>query len=139
VDEKKKKNIILSVIFALIVVGLVLAVSQTRIFYRGRAEEKKDPYLQSSYLLASPLAVQANGEEKIKISAFVLNEEGRGVVGKEMIIVADPVLEIKPIQTQTDKFGQAIFEVSSFNPGRHTLSASVDGQPFPQTVTITFR
>ena len=127
------------VFFVLLVLGLLVAALRTRTSYLGKAAEKSSISLQSSYLFGSPLVAQANGEEKVRISAFLLNEQGRGVAGKEIQVFSDPPLTIKPIQPQTDKFGQAIFEASSSTPGQFTISASVDGRFFPRTVTLTFR
>jgi hypothetical protein len=74
-----------------------------------------------------------------------LNDEGRGVPDKTIDIKADPKgdvqgnLQLKTVQPTTDKFGKAVFEVTSTNSGQYEVTAVVDGVEFPQSVTLTFR
>lgn len=134
-----KKIAVFFVVLILIVLGLLLAVFRTNVTYLGRATDQKDSSLVHSYFFASPLIVQSGGQEKIRVSAFLLNEQGRGVEGQQIQVASTPSLNISSVQPLTDRYGQAIFEASSPQPGRFAVSASFQGQPFPQTVTLTFR
>lgn len=134
-----KKILVFIFFFGLAVLTLLLAVFRTKVSFLGKAVGENTPLLEQSYLLGSPLIARADGEEKIQIFAFVLNDQGRGVAGKSVQISTNPSLNIKPVQPQTDKFGQVIFEATSSQPGQFAVSASVDGQPFPQTMTLTFQ
>lgn len=134
-----KKLLLVFGLAILVVLGLLLMVFKTRVTYLGRATEDKHPSLSRSYLFASPLVAQSGGENKINISAFLLNEQDRGVSDQEIQITSSPPLDINPLQSKTDKYGQAVFEVASAIPGQFIVSAFFSGQPFPQTVTLTFR
>lgn len=108
-------------------------------FYLGRATEEKVPSLSDSYVFGSPLIAAAGDQEKITVSVFVLDAQGKGVAGRNPGVESQPALTIEPLQPQTDKYGQAIFEATSGQPGQFVVSASIDGELVPQTVTLTFR
>lgn len=95
--------------------------------------------LRNSYLFASPLEAASGGQEKIRVTAYILNETGAGVVGKT--VVCDPVAgaEIASIQPVTDDYGRAYFDVSAQNPGRYVIQAKVDGSDIVQKLRLTFR
>jgi len=100
--------------------------------------------LSNSYVFGAPLVAAADGKTKIRINAFLLNDQGLGVEQKTMSLTATPktgngTAEIEPISPTTDKFGKSTFEVTSQTPGQYVITASVDGFDLPQTVTITFR
>ncbi len=139
-----KKNIAFLAILILIVVSLSFALFflRTRVVYLSKASgdktEKGIPSLADSHLFASPLLAKP-GDEKITISAFLLDGEGKGVQDKPIMVESKPFLTIVPVSPNTDEYGQAVFETTSASPGQFEISASYDGQPFPQTVTLTFR
>jgi len=115
-------------------------LNRQQIIFKGRASPSKTYSLQNSYIFGSPLTAMANGQEKIKISVFLLNQQGLGVEKKQVKLKVTPVgLDIETTQDITDKTGQAIFYASTKSPGRFQVSAQVDGQTFPQTVTVNFR
>lgn len=119
--------------------ALLVGVFHTRLSYLGRATEDNVPSQPHSYVFGSPLMAAADDQEKILVSVFILNAQERGVAGKTVSVTSQPALSLKPIQSQTDKYGQAIFEATSNRPGQFVVSASVDGQTIPQAVTLTFR
>jgi hypothetical protein len=130
------------VIFSLIillVLGLSVVALRARTSYLGRASEVETYSLVNSYLFGSPLSAAAGGQERIRISAFLLSDKGRGVPNKKIEITSLPPLTTLMVQPTTDNLGQAIFEVSSPTAGQFSISASVQGQSFPQTVTLFFR
>ena len=117
------------------------------LIYLTKATNAPGAYsLANSYVFGSPLSVKANGEEKIRVTAFLFDARGRGVPGQQIELRIKPktpgtrgLPQIKEIQSVTDDFGQAIFEVTSTVAGQFVVSALVNGQEFPQTVTLTFR
>ena len=108
-------------------------------FFKSRASVSQASFsVDNSYLFVSPLRAKANGQEKIRITVFVLNSQGLGVLGKEVFLSRDPSLSIDIVQGQTDNFGKAVFDVSSTKAGEYYLEVSVDGQRLPQKAHLSF-
>lgn len=119
----------------LLILGLVLSiylVSQTAIF-RSRADStnSKLPVKENSYLFASPIQAQANGQEKIRITVFLLDSNGLGV-SQQLVTLKTPAnIQIENLQNITDDLGKATFNLSSSIPGKFEISA------FTPTLTLT--
>jgi len=134
------------IIFVVLIFVIILLVAfgayylvQTKTSFFGRAGGTPENYsLDNSYLFASPITAKAGGSEKIKVSAFLLSGKGKGVTGKKINLISQPALTIAEIQTETDDKGQAIFEISAPAAGRYIIQAVVEGNVFPQSVTVTF-
>jgi len=138
-NKKSLAPVLIIVVILLLIAGAMFLNSQQTIF-KGRASLSEAYSLQNSYIFGSPLTAMANGQEKVKISVFLLNQQGLGVEKKQINLKTTPVgLDIETAQGTTDKTGQAIFYASTKSPGRFQISAQVDGQTFPQTVTVNFR
>ncbi|MHA1280023.1 MAG: Ig-like domain-containing protein [Candidatus Helarchaeota archaeon] len=138
-NRKSLAPVLIIVIIFLLIAGAMF-LNRQQIIFKGRASPSKTYSLQNSYIFGSPLTAMANGQEKIKISVFLLNQQGLGVEKKQVKLKVTPVgLDIETTQDITDKTGQAIFYASTKSPGRFQVSAQVDGQTFPQTVTVNFR
>jgi len=143
----KKKNITqLATLGALIIALFLVAkflIPQAIILLTQAAKPSKYS-LSNSYVFGAPLVATADGKTKIRINAFLLNDQGLGVEQKPMSLTATPktgggLAEIEPISPTTDKFGKSTFEVISQTAGQYIITASVDGFELPQTVTVTFR
>lgn len=134
-----RRFLLIFAVFVLGMLGVLSVVLRERVTYIGKAGGGEAYALENSYLFGSPLSASAGGEEKIRIFAFLLNSQGRGVPDKKVEVKSDPFLTIVPVQEVTDKLGQAIFEVTSSTPGRFSVSAAVEGRLFPQSLTLTFR
>lgn len=107
--------------------------------YVGRAREIPTSYnLENSYVFASPLRTKADGQEKIRVTVFLLSAEGLGVPQKTISLQTPAALGVTALHPETDSRGQAIFEVVSQVAGRYPISAQVDGRVFPQAVFINF-
>ncbi|MBP8591638.1 Ig-like domain-containing protein [Candidatus Shapirobacteria bacterium] len=141
--EEKKRSLtpILAIAIVLILVGVAMFLSQQNIIFRGQASPSATYSLANSYIFGSPLSAAANGNEKIKVSVFLLNQQGLGVEKKQIILKTEPKegLNIEANQPITDKAGQAIFYLSSSTPGSFKISAQVEGQEFPQKIAVHFR
>lgn len=148
--EAKKKISPLTVLLLLFsLVGLFLFakyVVPRMIVYLTKATKSTRYSLTNSYVFGSPLVVPADGQTKIRISAFLLTNQGLGVANKAISLSASPKssngqgsLQINEVQSMTDKFGKTVFEATSPVAGQFVVTAMVDGAAFPQTVTLTFR
>jgi hypothetical protein len=134
------------IILAVLILTIILLIgfgayylTQTKTGFFSKASTGPEVYsLDNSLLYASPMTARADGQEKIKISAFLLSGEGRGVAVKKIILTSQPSLQISEIQAETDSKGQAIFEVETTSAGRFIIQASIEGNVFPQSVTVSF-
>jgi len=148
--EAKEGSKGLLIFFLLLsLVGLFLLakyVVPKMIVYLTKATKSTKYSLINSYIFGSPLVVPADGQTKVRISVFLLNNQGMGVASKAISLSSSPKstgvggnVQISEIQSMTDNFGKAVFEASSQFVGQFVVTAMVDGAAFPQTVTLTFR
>jgi len=135
-----KKNIIFLLIFLFVLVFFSFYFGLYEVqFFKSRASVSSASFsVDNSYLFVTPLRALANGKEKIRLTVFVLNNQGLGVLGKEVFISRDPALSVDIVQGQTDNFGKAVFDITSSKPGEYYLEVSVDGQKLPQKAHLSF-
>jgi len=135
-----KKHLIFLILFLLILVSFSFFFGLYEVrFLKSRASVSQASFsVDNSYLFVSPLRAKANGQEKIRITVFVLNNQGLGVLGKELFLSPNPDLLVDIIQGKTDNFGKAVFDVASTKPGEYYLEVSVDGQKLPQKARLSF-
>jgi len=148
-SKKRNKNFLVVIIILLFsTVGLFFTAKYLlprALVYLTQAAKPSKYSLSNSYLFGAPLSAVADGQTKIRVSAFLLNDEGRGVPEKQISLDVVPKGEtsgspqVKDVQPVTDKFGKAVFEVSSTFSGQYVATGVVDGMEIPQTVTLTFK
>jgi len=126
------------VIFVLALVYLAAAVVVPRVFV---ALTKVGPgtkvSLVDSRVLADKLLAKADGIDQCKINVFVLDQNGRGVVGKAVSLTGLETIE--PSSATTDTQGRVTFTVTSKVEGQFGLVAEVEGSPMPTEIKATFR
>ncbi|MFH1561119.1 MAG: hypothetical protein ABID04_00880 [Patescibacteria group bacterium] len=142
----KALGLIVFILFSLI--GLFLlaryAVPQVLV-YLTRAAKPTDYSLANSYVFGSPLVAPADGQTKVRVNVFLLNDQGQGVSDQNLTLAVKPKAsstgnpQVQDVQPVSDKFGKAVFEVVSTFPGQFVAQGMVDGLELPQTVTLTFR
>ena len=154
VNQAKRKKwipiIVAAVILLFLLSGLVLAVimvgDRTNLgskAYTTTSTENpetlpsKDVLIENSYAFASPLYAKSGGE-KIRITVIVLDGRGFGVPGKEVSIGIHEAINIKAIQSESDEFGKAIFDITADKVGTYVIEPSVDGSSLNQTLNIVF-
>lgn len=147
-NDPKRNPILIAVILLLSLLGLFFAAKNLIprvLVYLTQAARPTDYSLSNSYVFGAPLSATADGQTKIRVSAFLLNDEGRGVPDKQIDLNVVPrgnasgTPQVNQVQPKTDKFGKAVFEVSSTSSGQYVATAVVDGMEIPQTVTLTFK
>jgi len=129
--------------FLIILLILLLSVSFFWIyeakFFIGRASVSRTSFsVDNSYVFATPLRARANGQEKIRITVFVLNNQGLGVMGKRVVIGQSEALNVEMIQGLTDQLGKAVFDITSNKPGEYYLEVKVEDMTLPQKVRLSF-
>jgi len=144
-DKKVKPKtpyIVAIVILILILLGLGISIYSVRqrTTITGRAYEQVTGKVEitNSYMFASPLKAKADGLERIRMTVFVLDSQGRGVTGKQVILGNQEYLKIEAIQERTDETGKAVFDIISSKVGLFIIEASVDSKALPQKVSIIF-
>jgi len=145
-EKRSRKGLVLAIIVLLILLlslgAGVFYINQRTIFW-GRAFTPGagvgEVVLDNSYLFASPLSAQANGKEKIRITVFLLDSQGKGVPGKVVFLGENESLRVDSVQAVSDNLGRVVFDVSSFSPVDYLIEASVDNQVLPQRVKVNFK
>lgn len=147
--EKKRKSrwsaLLVLLLIILLLFSLVLTVfyiSQRTTFF-GRAfssiESSGDVALENSYLFISPLSAQSGGKEKIRLTVFLLDNQGRGVANQAVFLGQNEKLEVTIVQGVTDNLGRAYFDISAFSSGDYLIEARVDNLILPQRVKLNFK
>lgn len=135
------KKILLVLFLLILLLGLVVSVYLVgrRVFFSSSASELGygAPDSGNSYIFASPLKAGVGGE-KIRVTVFVLDGSGKGVLGKAVDLSENAPLTISQVQPVTDQTGKAVFDISSKSTGLFFVEASYDGEVIPQRVQLKF-
>ncbi len=136
--------------FLIILLVFLLSVSffwiyEAKIFV-GRANVSQTTFSpDNSYVFTTPLKAKANGQEKIRVTVFVLNNQGLGVMGKQVTIgdvgaihESPAPFDIETIQGLTDQLGKAVFDITSDRAGEYYLEVKVQENLLPQRVRLSF-
>ena len=105
----------------------------------GRASVSQASFsVDNSYVFLTPLRAKANSQERIRVTVFVLNNQGLGVLGKSVTIGNDPNLTIEGIKARTDNYGKATYDISSSKPGEYFLEIKIEDTLLPQKAHLSF-
>jgi len=133
------------ILFILIIIMLSLAAfsfffwSKEIFLIKTKADVSQASFsVDNSYVFITPLRAGATGQEKIRVTVFILNNQGLGVLGKRAQLGQDPSLQIETIQGITDQFGKAVFDVSTTKKGEYYLEVTAEGQKLNQQAHLTF-
>lgn len=93
----------------------------------------------NSYVFASPVAAKADDDQKIRITVFLLSNQGLPITGASVkLITSRQTVNVSQVSPQTDETGKAYFDLSSALAGPATIIAEVQNQSLPQKITISF-
>ena len=136
----KNKNLYLLLGVLLLLLFLLSLTANLRFIISSRATQGKRSFsVENSYLFASPVEAKADKSEKIRVTIFLLNAEGLGVGNEEVILKKAPELIQDQIQTRTDNYGRAIFDLYTISPGEYMVLATVDGVTVGEGIKIKFK
>lgn len=95
---------------------------------------------ENSYVISVPSKAQADGKQKIRVTVFVLNGQGLGVLGKVVTLSSPGSADVVVGTTQpnTDAIGKAYFDISSTAVGEYYMEVKVDGLVLPQKAHLLF-
>ena len=127
-------------LFLIVLIGFSLFFGLYEVkFFTNRASIKTVSFsVDNSYVFITPLRARANGQEKIRLTTFVLDDQGLGVMGKKVVLDQDEALNIENIQALTDNFGKAYFDVTSSKTGEYYLKVLVDDIELKQKAHLSF-
>ncbi len=134
------KPILLTVIVLIVLalLGSLFFVDETR-FLVGRANITTSQLsVENSYLFVSPLQAKAGGQEKIRVTVFLLSGQGLGLASKQVDLGLDPNLQVEAVQASSDNYGKTVFDVSATKAGEYYLTVKADGQTLPQKAHLSF-
>ncbi len=93
----------------------------------------------NSYIFVSPISAFADGISIIRVTVFMLSNQGLGVAGQTVKLKISGPLTVNQVKPTTDDYGRAIFDVTANTPGNYTLSAGTGDLTLSQTVSIAFQ
>lgn len=131
------RKLFLPISFLIILLSLYYVYS-TNILV-SRADVSKSIFsLDNSYVFSTPLKAKADGLEKIRLTVFVLSNQGLGVPNKTVSFSDFQKLNVEAIQSTTDQYGKAVFDLSSNKAGDYYIQVLIEGQSLPQKNRISF-
>jgi len=131
---------LLLILFLLISLGATVYYATRVVTLSSRASFNTGTIsTENSYIFASPITAKADGQESIRITIFILSQQGLGIQAVPVELTSTrQTIKITPISPTTDETGKAYFELSSTTPGPATIVATVEGQEINQKLTISF-
>ena len=135
-----KKSLIFIIILLLVMIGFIGIFGFYEIkFFTGRASVSQASFsIDNSYIFSTPSQARANGQEKIRLTVFILNNQGLGVMGKKIFIGSDQALNIEAIQGLTDSYGKAYFDISATKPAEYFLEIKANDTVLKQKAHLVF-
>ena len=135
----KKQIVMLIVVLVSAVVIFVIAYSLVpRIFVSlTKAAPATTVSLTDSYVIGERILCKADGEDKCKVNVFLLDKNGKPVVGKGASMTGGA--EIETLNQLSDRDGKVGFEISSRTEGQVGLQVTHQSVPLGSSVTVTFR
>ncbi len=125
----------------LLLLLLLLSISaNVRFLLSSRASgaSVKDFSTENSYLFISPVEAKADQVERIRLTVFILNDQGRGISGKKVSLNTAQELLVEPVQEQTDTYGRAIFDVLTNKAGIYSIEALVEEIKVGESISLSF-
>lgn len=135
-----KRLILFFIILLIVIVGFIGAFGLYEVrFFTSRANVSQASFsIDNSYIFSTPSQARANGQEKIRLTVFILNNQGLGVLGKKIFIGTDPSLNIETIQGLTDNYGKAYFDISAVRAGEYFLEIKADDTALKTRAHLVF-
>lgn len=133
----KKILFIIPLIFGL-VTGVYLVTQTTLFKSRASSTTARLPVKENSYLFASPIQAKADGQEKIRVTVFLLDSSGLGVSHQPVTLNVPSSVQVETLQSTTDDVGKATFNLFSTSAGKYEISAAAPDFPLSQKINLLF-
>ncbi len=136
--KKKQIVMVVALLISVVVLFLVAYSLVPRIFVTlTKAAPATTVSVTDSYVIGERILCKADGEDKCKVNVFLLDKNGKPVVGKSASMTGGA--EIDTLNQLSDKDGKVSFEISSRTEGQVDLQVAHQNVPFGSSVTVTFR
>ena len=146
VDRRHELFIVTGIIISLFILIIAIKIAGDRLTIFSQASSSSSTgkntgalSLENSYLFASPLSALSNGIATVRVTVFLLDDQGLGIGGDKIVLSTSSPLTVTPVLPVTDSIGRAIFDLTADNPGNYTITAAVSGVSLPQKVVVSFR
>lgn len=141
---KNRHNLLIALGIGLSAITVLIAffLASQRVSFFSSARTSSSPVMvseENSYIFVSPISAFADGISTIRVTVFMLNNQGLGVTKQTVNLKTSDSLTVKQVEPITDDYGRAIFDVISSTPGNYTLSAETAGLTLSHTVSISFQ
>lgn len=136
--NNNKSLIIVGILLICLIITIILIPKNLVLFSKATSSSSSTVTLENSYLFASPIQAKADGQEKIRITVFILDGRGLGVSNRTVALNLPQHFVNVHIQPITDESGKAIFDISSINQGTFNISALADNKELPQKLRVVF-
>lgn len=135
-----QKVLLSAILFFLILItfSLFFFFYETKFFGSRASVTQSSISVDNSYVFVTPLRAQANGQQKVRITVFILNSQGLGVLGKKISLSNTPNLLFNVTEPLTDDTGKVVIECTSTIAGDYYIDISTDGITLPQKAHVTF-
>lgn len=135
-----KKLIIFFFILLLVIISFISIFGFYEVkFFTGRASVSQASFsIDNSYIFSTPSQARANGQEKIRLTVFILNNQGLGVLGKKIFVGTDSALNIETVQGSTDIYGKSYFDISATKAAEYFLEIKVEDKALNQKAHLVF-
>lgn len=135
-----KRNTVFYVILIIVLLGFIGIFGLYEVkFFNTKADVSQASFsIDNSYIFSTPSQARANGQEKVRLTVFVLNNQGLGVLGKKVLIESNSSLIVDTIQGSTDNYGKAYFDISATKPAQYYLEIKVDDKALNQKAHLVF-
>jgi len=132
------KKLALPAVILLILLLMLSVFANVRLIISSRASSSGIFSIENSYIFASPLVARAGSSDKIRVTVFVLNNQGLGVPNQQVSLNKSPELLIEQQNSLTDSYGRAIFDLSSTTVGEYVIGASIGSSKLNESIKIIF-
>ena len=136
--NNNKSLIIVGILLICLIISIIVIPKTIVIFSKASSNSTSTAALDNSYLFASPIQAKADGQEKVRVTIFILDGRGLGVSNKAVSLNLPQTLINIHVQPITDEAGKAIFDLSSTTQGTFNISATTNNQDIPQKLRIVF-
>lgn len=136
--NSNKPLIIVGVLLICLIITIILIPKTIVVFSKANSNSSSTTALENSYLFASPIQAKADGQEKIRVTVFILDGRGLGVSNRTVTLNLPQTITNVHVQPITDEAGKAIFDLSSATQGTFNISAFTDNKEIPQKLRIVF-
>ncbi len=134
-----KKYLFIIAFLSLALIASLYLVARTTIFVKKASTGNQSTVvLENSYVFTSPLQAKADGKEKMRLTIFILDGRGIGVVNQNITVKTSSKVTILEIQSTTDETGKAVFDLTSETAGQFNVSAVTPIGTVPQQVKVMF-